>query len=454
MLLNELLHKLRNGFCFDTETSGDKPGDALNIHSLSLVGISFAVNAWESFYLPIPEEPKAAASLVGHLTAIFFNPTIPKIGHNLKFDINVLRRYGIHVQGELFDTMIAHYLYNPAGKHGLKVLSQELLNYQQIEISHLIGKGKYQRSMRSIPVREAADYACEDADQTFQLQKTLEPMLQQKKLTQLFHLIEAPLIYVLADMEYTGIRVDANLLSKVADQVNKELLSVSKQLEELAGIKGFNPKSTAQLRQLLFIQLGLESVTKTSTGNKGTGKKVLQKLQHHHPIIPIILRYKELSSLKSSFLASLIAKIHPVTGRVHTSFRQATVVTGRLSSSGPNLQNIPNTVGLGQEIRKAFVPRDENHVIVAADYSQIELRVMAHFSQDPAMIKAFNNGEDIHIATASKIFGVHPNQLDANGTQRSVAKTINFGLNYMMSANSLAESIAVATKKAHSGVFS
>lgn len=449
MLLNELLHKLRNsnGFCFDTETAGKKPGDALKIHSLSLVGISFAVTPWEAYYLPIPEDPDSAASLVLQLASVFSDPTIPKFGHNLKFDINVLRRYGIHVRGALFDTMVAHYLFNPAGKHGLKVLSQELLNYQQIEISHLIGKGKHQKSMRSIPVKDAAIYASEDADQTLQLKNILEPMLAEKKLTQLFHLIEAPLIYVLADMEYTGVRVDADILRNVAIQVNTELLSVSKQLEELSGIVGLKPTSPAQLSQLLFVQLGLDSTAKTSKGNKSTGKKVLLKLQHLHPIIPLILRYKELSSLKSSFLTSLIAKIHPITGRVHTSFNQIAAVTGRLSSSNPNLQNIPNSVGLGQEIRKAFVPRDGNHVIVAADYSQIELRVMAHFSQDPAMIKAFNSGEDIHIATASKIFGVHPNQLDANGTQRSVAKTINFGLNYMMSANSLAESIAVATKE-------
>ncbi|MCW8896560.1 MAG: DNA polymerase [Flavobacteriales bacterium] len=446
MLLHELLHKLRNGFCFDTETAGDKPGDALVIHSLALVGISFAVTPWEAYYLPVPQEPKAAASFVQQLAVVFSNPTIPKIGHNLKYDINVLRRYGVHVQGALFDTMIAHYLCNPAGKHGLKSLSQELLNYQQIEITHLIGKGKYQRSMRDIPTREVAVYACEDADQTLQLKNILEPMLAQKKLTQLFQVIECPLIYVLADMEYTGIRVDADLLGNVAAKVNEELITISKQLDELSGIAGFKPKSPAQLRGLLFIQLGLDSPTKTPTGNKSTGKKVLQKLQHHHPIIPLILRYKELSSLKSHFLASLIAKIHPVTGRVHTSFRQATVITGRLSSSNPNLQNIPKATKLGQEIRKAFVPRDDAHVLVAADYSQIELRVMAHFSQDPALIDAFNNGIDIHIATASKIFGVPPEQINSEGTQRRIAKTVNFGLNYMMSAASLAESIALATK--------
>lgn len=446
MLLNELLQKLRGGFCFDTETSGDKTGDALIIHSLSLVGISFAVTPWEAYYLPIPEEPKAAASLVLQLAAVFSDPTIPKTGHNLKFDINVLRRYGIHVQGALFDTMIAHYLHSPAGKHGLKVLSKELLNYQQIEITHLIGKGKHQRSMRSIPIREATKYACEDADQTLQLKNILEPMLAQKKLTELFRVIECPLIYVLADMEYTGIRVDADLLGKVAVKVDEELMFISKQLDELSGIEGFKPKSPAQLRELLFIQLGLDSTIKTPTGNKSTGKKVLQKLQHRHPIIPLILRFKELSSLKSHFLASLVAKIHLVTGRVHTSFRQATVVTGRLSSSNPNLQNIPKATKLGQEIRKAFVPRDDDHVLVAADYSQIELRVMAHFSQDPAMIHAFRNGVDIHLATASKIFGVPSEQLDKEGTERKIAKTVNFGLNYMMSAASLAESIAVATK--------
>lgn len=445
MFLDDLLEKLRFGFCFDTETAGLVPSDALVIHSLSLVGISFSISPFEGFYLPIPEDPKSAASLVSRLAIVFADPNIPKIGHNLKFDINVLRRYGIDVKGVLFDTMIAHYLYNPAGRHGLKSLSQELLNYQQIEISQLIGKGKYQRSMRTIPVREAADYACEDADQTLQLKQCLEPMLVQKKLTGLFERIECPLIYVLADMEYTGIRVDGELLKEVSTKVDTELIDLNRKMDELTGIKGFNPKSPKQLSDLLFVQLGIASTTKTNTGNKSTGKKVLQKLQLQHPVIPLILRYKELSSLKSHFLATLIAKIHPKTGRVHTSFRQATVVTGRLSSSGPNLQNIPNTKGLGQEIRKAFVPKDADHVIVAADYSQIELRVMAHFSQDPAMIKAFKAGLDIHLATASKIFGVAPEKIESGSNQRKIAKTVNFGLNYLMSANSLAERISEAT---------
>jgi DNA polymerase-1 len=445
MKINDLLLKLKGGFCFDTETSGDVPGDALKIHSLSLVGISFAVSPGEAYYVPVPADHDQALVLLSRFIPVFSDPAIPKTGHNLKFDISVLRRYNIHLRGTLFDTMIAHYLCTPDGKHGLKHLSKILLNYQQIEITQLIGAGKYQQSMRDVSPREVADYACEDADQTLQLKKVLDPMLRKANLLDLFSFVECPLIYVLADMEYTGIKIDAVILKGISIEINAELITVQEKLDTISQTVGFNPKSPDQVRSYLFDKLGLESLLKTSSGKKSTSKTVLLKMQLLHPIVPLILKYKELSSLKSHFMGSLIAKIHPATGRVHTSFRQATVVTGRLSSSGPNLQNIPKTEGYGKEIRKAFVPRDEDHVIVAADYSQIELRVMAHFSKDPGLIEAFNNKIDVHLATASKIFKLPVDQIDKEGPHRKIAKTINFGLNYLMSAKTLAERISAAT---------
>jgi len=447
MKLNNLLLKLKGGFCFDTETAGKLPGDALKIHSLSLVGISFSITPFEAYYLPVPSDRQKALALLSLLESTFSDPTIPKTGHNLKYDISVLRRYNVNVQGPLFDTMVAHYLCYPDGKHGLKHLSKEMLNYNQIEITDLIGKGKYQRSMQDISIREVTDYACEDADQTLQLKQVLNPLLDVHKLRNLFETIECPLIYVLADMEYTGVKVDKTILQNISVQINLELDDIKGKLHLLSGVKGFNPKSPKQLSSLLFDSLGIDSITTTKTGNRSTSKQVLNKLKGQHPIIPLVLKYKSLSSLKSSFMGSLIAKIHPVTGRVHTSFRQATVVTGRLSSSNPNLQNIPKTEGLGKQIRKAFVPRDENHVLIAADYSQIELRIMAHFSKDVAMINAFNNGIDIHLATASKIFDKPVDKIDKEGPYRKIAKTVNFGLNYLMTAKSLADRISEATGK-------
>lgn len=447
MKLNNLLQKLQGGFCFDTETAGKFPGDALKIHSLSLVGISFAVTPFEAYYLPVPKDRQKALALLSILEPVFSDSSITKTGHNLKYDISVLRRYNVMVQGSLFDTMIAHYLCHPERRHGLKALSKELLDYTQIEITDLIGKGKYQRSMQDISVREVCDYACEDADQTLQLKQVLEPMLDKAKLRVLFETVECPLIYVLSDMEYTGIRVDKTVLESILVQINQELIVIGKQLDSISGVKGFNPRSTKQLSSLLFDVLGIESRTTTKAGNRSTGKQVLNKLKSEHIVIPLVLKYKSLSSLKSSFMGSLIEKIHPVTGRVHTSFRQATVVTGRLSSSNPNIQNIPKTEGLGRMIRKAFVPRDGDHVLIAADYSQVELRVMAHLSKDAAMIEAFNKGFDIHLATASKIFNIPIEELDKDGAERKIAKTVNFGLNYLMTANSLAERISEATSK-------
>ncbi|MGB3947789.1 MAG: DNA polymerase I, partial [Bacteroidia bacterium] len=261
MKLNDLILKLKDGFCFDTETCGSNSGDAVTIHSLELVGIAFAIAPGEAFYLPIPTQYDKAVALISVLKEVFEDPLVCKTGHNLKFDINVLRRYGIRVQGPLFDTMIAHYLCNPQAKHGLKAISLALLGYKQIEISELIGFGKDQQSMRNIPVREVADYACEDADQTLQLRQVLEPMLKKRKLEVLFHTIECPLIYVLADMEYEGICVNPELLNSISEQAYRELALEKQKLDTLSGIHNFNPNSTVQLRELLFEKLGLDSIT-------------------------------------------------------------------------------------------------------------------------------------------------------------------------------------------------
>jgi DNA polymerase I len=434
-------------FTFDTETGSTETGSALIIHSLQLVGISFAFSVNEAYYLPVPEDPAQADILLLPYKPFFENHAISKTGHNLKFDINVLRRYNITVHGQIFDTMIAHYLIDSDAKHGLKILSKEMLNYQQIEIEELIGKGKNQLSMRDIPIEEAAVYAAEDVDQTIQLRNKLQPLLKEKGVEGLFTDIEMPLVKVLADMEYTGINVDYDTLLNLDIEADAELESLQQQIFEKVGAE-FNINSNQDLREVLFEELGLESTAKTKTGEYSTNKKTLAKLNQANPVVPLILKYKAVAAIKNSFLSKLPNNIHPDTGRIHSNFRQARVVTGRLSSSKPNLQNIPReSEGFGTQIRKIFIPRDENHAIVSADYSQIELRVIAHYSKDPVMTEAFKNDEDIHTATASKIFGVPVAEIGKNDERRKAAKAINFGLNYLMSVKTLAERISAETKK-------
>lgn len=449
MNLEQLLNRLNSAdsFCFDTETAATETGDALTIHSLQLVGIAFAFAPGDATYLPIPEDYDEACSILEPFKNVLQNPAVTKIGHNLKYDINVLRRYNIHVQGFLWDTMIAHYLIEPSAKHGLKELSRSLLGYQQIEISDLIGEGRYTQSMRYIPVQEVATYACEDADQTLQLKHRLEPMLKERNLEVLFRDIECPLIYVLADMEYTGVKIDTDVLYELSYEAQGKLDTLLERITEVAGWD-INPNSSEQLQLLLFNTLGLESVGKTKSGNNSVGKQSLKKMIPQHPVIKLLLEYKQLSSLVHTFLDSLPDKVHPVTGFVHTVFRQARTVTGRLSSEKPNLQNIPMRSETGKQIRRAFVPRAEGRVIISADYSQVELRIMAHLSRDKKMLEAFHTGVDIHKATAAKIFKVPHDTIDDKDRRRSIAKGINFGLNYGMSAQGLANSIWDATGEA------
>ncbi len=436
-----------HSFVFDTETAAGDSGTALDIHSLTLVGVSFAIKPGTAYYLPVPEEAIEAEEILKELRAVFENATIEKIGHNLKFDINVLRRYAIMVRGPLYDTMIAHYLYEPESPHGLKDVALELLQFQQTHIEELIGKGKDQLSMRDIPIHQITEYACQDADITFQLSAKLRELLKDRGVDSLLE-TDNKLIYVLADMEYTGIRVDYSVLGALIDEADPLLDKLSKEIYTIAG-KEFNVNSSPQLGAVLFDHLGLPTVGKTKKGSPSTGKKDLAKLKTEHPIVALILEYKQTSSIKSSFLIGLPDKISPVTDRVHTQFKQARVATGRLSSSEPNLQNIPKgkEAGIGQYVRKAFIPSSSNHKIISGDYSQVELRVMAHISNDPVMVDAFNKGIDIHIATASRLFDIPFEEIKKNGTERKIAKTINFGLNYLMGAKGLADRMSNAIGK-------
>jgi DNA polymerase-1 len=444
----ELLQRLSNAdcFCFDTETAATETGDALTIHSLQLVGIAFAFSPGEAYYLPVPEDYNEACMLLAAFKPFFENPDTTKVGHNLKYDINVLRRYGIMVQGPLWDTMLAHYLYDPTARHGLKELSRELLGQEQTPIEELIGTGRNKISMRDVPIDTIANYACQDADMTLRLKHKLEPLLQERNLEALFHDVECPLIYVLADMEYTGVKVDTNVLYDLYNEADDKLNALAEEIEAITG-NYINFNSSEQLRVLLFEDLGLTPVGKTKHGNNSVGKKSLKKMRGEHTVVSLILQYKELASIINTFLATLPGKVHPATGRVHTSFRQARTATGRLSSSSPNLQNIPKAGDFGRLVRKAFVAGSADHVLVAADYSQIELRLMAHFSQDTYMTDAFINGDDIHATTAARLFTEPPADVDEETRRRRIAKTVNFGLNYGMSAQGLADNIWDATNK-------
>jgi DNA polymerase I len=443
--LNRLLKHLSNAseFTFDTETDGTETGDALTIHSLQLVGISFAFSSGIAFYVPIPENNVEAIKAVSVFKLYFENPRIGKVGHNLKFDINVLRRYDVNVNGVAFDTMIASYLINPENKHGLKELSRQYLNYQQIEITELIGTGKSKAPLRNFPNQEVGTYSCEDADQTLILKEEFCKKYPKRFQEKLFTEIELPLMQVLADMEYQGVNIDTGYLKSVKREADELISELSHRIYKIAG-KTFNINSPHDIRDLFF-ELGLDSGVSTKKGEVSTGKDALKLLKNVHPIIPLLLEYKQVKSITSNFLEALVKKVHPVTKKLHTSFNQVRTATGRLSSSKPNLQNIPKRGELGKKVRKAFVPSSDQHLIVAADYSQIELRVMAHLSNDKSLIDAFKKGLDVHVTTSAKIFRVPEKDILKNDRRRDIAKTINFGLIYMMSAKGLADSISDAT---------
>lgn len=431
----------QEAICFDSETTAIDPVEA------DLVGLSFAYQAGEAFYIPVPEDRAEAQVVVDQFKPVLENPTITKIGQNLKYDLLMLKKYGVEVQGKLFDTMIAHYLIEPEQRHNMDVMAMTYLNYQPVEIEELIGKkGKGQLTMRDVEVQKVVDYAAEDADVTLQLKQTFAPLLEKDSLHKLFDQVEMPLVQVLADLELEGIRLDTNALAELSATLDTDVKQVQQEIYELAG-GSFNIGSPKQLGEILFDKLQLDrNAKKTRTGQYATGEEILSKLEEEHEIARKILDYRELLKLKNTYVDVLPQLISSRTGRVHTSFNQAVAATGRLSSTNPNLQNIPIRTPRGQEIRKAFVPRSDEFLILSADYSQIELRIMAAFSGDETMTSAFNNGIDIHTQTASKVF--HVGLSEVTGEMRRKAKTINFGIIYGISAFGLAQRLKIPRKEA------
>lgn len=428
--------------CFDTETTGLDPITS------TLVGLSFAVKEGTAWYVPIPSNQQEAQSILNEFKPIFENKGITKIGQNIKFDLLMLRAYGVTLKGYMFDTMLAHYLLEPDMRHNMNYLAEQLLNYKPIEIEELIGKkGAGQLNMRSIPVDKISVYAAEDADITLQLKNILEPRLQNEGLTELYKEIEAPLVEVLAEMELTGVRIDSDSLNEFGKSLNAELINLDNEIKELAQTPDLNISSPKQLGEILFEKLKIASDVKmTKTKQYSTSEEELLKYKDKHPIIDKILEFRSIKKLLSTYIEALPALVSPKTGRIHASFNQAVAATGRLSSNNPNLQNIPIREERGREIRKAFIPSDDNHIILSADYSQIELRLMAHMSQDPSLCEAFLNNEDIHTATAAKIFKVPIAEVTRE--QRSSAKTANFGMIYGISAFGLSQRLNISRTEA------
>jgi DNA polymerase-1 len=442
--MSELIHLLshRESFAFDTETDGTDPVSA------NLVGMSFAVKEYEAWYVPVPEDREEAVRIVSRFAGVLENKDIGKIGQNIKFDMLVLRKYGICVQGLLFDTMIAHYLINPESRHGMDYLAETCLDYKPISIESLIGpRGKHQLTMRDVPVEKVAEYAAEDADVTLRLKHFFEPKLKENAVESLFYDIEMPLIYVLAEMEFTGVKLDVEALHQYSAVLTEKLQAQEQEIYTLAGME-FNINSTRQVGEVLFEQMKItdEKVKKTKTGGFSTSEDTLEKLRQKHPVIGKLLDYRGIKKLLGTYTEALPKLIHPDTGKIHTSFNQTVTSTGRLSSTSPNLQNIPVRDDMGREIRRAFIADNDDCLFFSADYSQIELRVMAHISGDENMIEAFTGGADIHDATAAKIYGVP--RKDVTPEMRRKAKTANFGIIYGISVFGLAERLAIPRAEA------
>jgi DNA polymerase-1 len=442
--LIELIGKLSllREFCFDTETTG------LNTREAKLVGISFSFSSHEAYYVPVPPGYDKARILLTQFRAVFSNQSIGKIGQNLKFDIHVLMNYDIQVEGALFDTMIAHYLIQPDLKHNLDYMSEVYLQYKMVPIEDLIGKkGTRQKNMQEVELDVIKEYAGEDADITWQLHTILRSELKKQGLLRLSETIEMPLIKVLAEMENAGFRISQESLNTYSSLLKSELANMESSIFESAGMN-FNINSPKQLGDVLFEKMKIsEGAQKTKTKQYSTGEEILQKLADKHPIINKILDYRAMQKLLNTYVDALPALLDGKSGKIHTSFDQAWVSTGRLSSRNPNLQNIPIRNERGKEIRKAFIPTDDQHVLLSADYSQIELRIMAHLSQDNNMIAAFSNKEDIHVSTAAKVFKV-PEQ-DVTPSMRSSAKTANFGIIYGISSFGLSQRLNISRTDAY-----
>lgn len=424
--------------CFDTETTGI---DALNAE---LVGMSFAWEKGKAFYVPFPENKEEAQVLADKFQPFFENEAIEKIGQNMKYDLKILANYGITVKGKLFDTMIAHYLINPDMRHNMDVLSETYLKYSPKSIETLIGKkGKNQLSMRDVPLEDIKEYAAEDADITLQLKEVFSPILDKAETKKLFEEIEIPLVPVLAAMESEGINLDVNFLKSMSTEMQKEINDFEQKIYETAGEK-FNLASPKQLGDILFdkLKIGGAKQKKTKTGQYATGEEVLSYLANEHQIVKDILEWRQMVKLQSTYIEALPNQVDKKTHRVHTDYMQTVAATGRLSSNNPNLQNIPIRTERGRQIRKAFIARDENHTLLSADYSQIELRIIAALSGEENMIKAFQNHEDIHRSTAAKVFNVGLDEVTKE--QRSNAKTVNFGIIYGVSAFGLSNQTSLS----------
>ncbi len=439
----ELIHLLKNqkSICFDTETTG------LSTHEAELVGMSFAFKPHEAWYVPLPENYHDSHQIVHEFKPVFEDEKIEKIGQNMKFDISMLQWYDVDVKGKFFDTMLAHYLLQPDQRHNMDFLSETFLNYKPVAIENLIGnKGLKQLSMRDVDIEMIKEYAAEDADVTWQLKQVFSPMLVSTDTLELFDKIEVPLVPVLASMEAEGIKLDSSALHDYSAELLKEIRILEAGIFKDAGTN-FNIASPKQLGEILFDKMKIiDNPKQTATKQYSTGEDILTKLLNKHPIVQKILDYRSLTKLKSTYIDVLPTLVSTRDGRIHTSYNQAVAATGRLSSNNPNLQNIPIRTEKGREIRKAFVPRNEHFVLLSADYSQVELRIIAHLSRDKEMIADFNSGVDIHAATAAKVFNVRLE--DVTREMRGKAKAVNFGIIYGMSAFGLSERMNIPRKDA------
>ncbi|MEA3445058.1 MAG: DNA polymerase I, partial [Bacteroidota bacterium] len=438
----DLINKLSElkEFCFDTETTGKDANNA------ELVGLSFSWKKGEAYYVPLPDNKKDCLQVIEEFKAVFYNSEIGKIGQNIKFDILMLKWYGVEVNGEMFDTMLAHYLLEPDQRHGMDYLAEVYLNYQTITFEEVCGpKGKLQITIREAYKRNAElvkDYAAEDADITWQLKKILATDLSEKNLEKLAKQVEMPLVPVLADMEKTGIKLNAGSLKTFSEELAQSIIHNENEILKMAGME-FNVASPKQLGEVLFVRMKLDDkAKKTKSGQYSTNEETLVRLQDKHPIIAKILEYRGQKKLLSTYVDALPKLINKKSGKIHTSYNQAVTSTGRLSSANPNLQNIPIREEQGKEIRKAFIPSDDQHIFFSADYSQIELRLMAHLSEDPNLVEAFINKEDIHAATAAKINKIAIG--DVTREMRSQAKTANFGIIYGISAFGLSQRLNIS----------
>ena len=427
--------------CFDTETTGVDPNEA------ELVGMSFSVEEGTGFYVPVPEGMDEAKAIVAHFKAVLEDASKPKIGQNLKYDATVLKWYDVEVAGQVEDTMLMHYVLSPELRHNLTYMAETYLKYSPQPIEALIGKkGKNQGTMRDVPVEKAADYASEDADITLRLHNLLRPKLESEKLTDLYERVEAPLVYVLRDMEYNGVALDVGFCESYSEELKAKQVAIEEAIYEVAGTK-FNIGSPKQVGEILFDHLKIPyKGAKTRTGQYKTDEFTMQEAAKLNPVAQQILEYRQLAKLRGTYVDALPKLVNPRDGRIHSSFNQAAVATGRLSSSNPNLQNIPMRTEVGRQIRRAFIPRSSEHRIVSADYSQIELRLIAEIAGEEAMLEAFNSGQDIHRSTAALVYGVGYDAVEPD--MRRKAKTVNFGIIYGAGSTRMANELEIERKEA------